>query len=200
MSTKFMAIAGAVTDAPSRFHTSAVIPADINETFLKVLAEYGQVTYAANVAGMTRRGFYDRRTRDPEFARAWDEALDMFEESLTHRVVETAIAMGTGRWVPALDENGEPELDEEFEPLMRFDCSHVDPRVAIKLMSLRMNDVNAPKAPLVQVQQNSFGGGSATQVTHGETLDLDALAAEMAADDEANVIDAEDADWQELGE
>ena len=106
--------------------------------------------------------------------------------------------MGTGRWVPALDENGEPELDEEFEPLMRFDCSHVDPRVAIKLMSLRMNDVNAPKAPLVQLQQNSYGGGSATQVIQGETLDLDALAAEVAEEDGTNAIDAVGADWREL--
>lgn len=170
----------AKADAPSRYHSSAAIPADIAERFLAALSEFGQVTYAANVCGMARRSLYERRRRDPEFAKKWEDAIETFEETLTQRVIATALHMGTGQWVAAIDaETGEAELDEDFEPLMRFDCSNVDPRIAVKLMSLRMRDLNARTAPLVAVQNNSF---SATpEVQKGEPLDLVALKAEADA-------------------
>ncbi|MEM9500597.1 MAG: hypothetical protein AAF941_02005, partial [Pseudomonadota bacterium] len=51
----------AVADAPSRYHTRAVIPSDVENRFLAALTEFGQVTHAANVCGMARRSLYDRR-------------------------------------------------------------------------------------------------------------------------------------------
>ena len=49
----------ATADAPSRYHTRAMIPADVDKRFLGALAEFGQVTYAANVCGMARRSLYE---------------------------------------------------------------------------------------------------------------------------------------------
>lgn len=143
----------AAADAPSRFFSSAELTPEVEEHFLSALAEFGQATYAANVCGMTRRGLYKRRARDPAFAARWEEALAAFEETLTQRVIATAIHMGTGRWVQALNERGEPELDDDFEPLMRFDCSNVDPRIAVKLIGLRVRSVNDPVS--ISVQNNT---------------------------------------------
>ena len=183
-----------MANAPSRYHTRAAIPTDVEDRFLGALAEFGQVTYAANVSGMARRSLYDRRRRDTEFAAAWDDAVETFEETLTQRVIATALHMGTGRWIPAVDpETGELELDDDFEPLMRFDCSNVDPRIAVKLMSLRMRDLNARTSPLVAVQNNTYA--APTEVQPGTPLDLDALKAEMdSASQHDAVIDAEVAD------
>lgn len=165
--------------APSRFASPVQITPDVEVRFLSALREFGQVTYASNVCGMTRSALYARRKRDKEFAERWDDAVDHFEDTLTRRVIQTAIHMGTGRWVPALDPiTDEPELDDDFEPVLRFDCSLVDPRIAIKLMALRMRDVNAAAAPAVQVNQqfNSYGDGRPEVVY--DVLDLDALRAE----------------------
>lgn len=168
----------AVTDAPSRYHTRVVIPADVEDRFLAALEDFGQVTYAANVCGMARRSMYDRRRRDPDFAARWDDAVEAFEDTLTRRVIHTALHMGTGRWVPAVDpDTGEPELDDDFEPLFRFDCSNVDPRIAVKLMALRMRDLNARTAPLVAVQNNI--STPTAEVEMGAPIDLDALQAEL---------------------
>ncbi len=181
----------AKADAPSRYHTRAAIPADIEDRFLGALAEFGQVTYAANVSGMARRSLYDRRRKDREFAAAWDDAVEAFEETLTQRVIATALHMGTGRWVPAVDpDTGEIELDDDLEPLMRFDCANVDPRIAVKLMSLRMRDLNARTTPLVAVQNNTYA--APTEVQQGAPLDLNALKAELdRASQHDAVIDAE---------
>lgn len=172
----------AAADAPSRYHTRAVIPGDVEDRFLAALEEFGQVTYAANVCGMARRSLYDRRRRDPDFAARWDDAVETFEDTLTRRVIHTALHMGTGRWVPAVDpDTGEPELDDDFEPLFRFDCSNVDPRIAVKLIALRMRDLNARTAPLVAVQNNVVA--PTAEVEMGAPIDLDALRAELEAED-----------------
>ena len=44
------------------------------ETFLSALAQYGNVTRAADEAGWNRCYLYRKRQADPAFARAWDEA------------------------------------------------------------------------------------------------------------------------------
>ncbi len=172
-------------DAPSRYRTRSEIPSDVDERFLSALSEFGQVTYAANVSGMARRSLYERRRRDPEFAAKWDEAIDTFEETLTQRVIATALHMGTGRWVPATDpDTGEAELDEDFEPVMRFDCSNVDPRIAVRLIGLRISGVN--EAATVAIQNNVVAP-SAPKLVSGAPIDVDAILAEyedLGIDDE----------------
>lgn len=164
-------------NAPSRFASPAEITPDVEERFLAALTEFGQVTYASNVSGMARRSLYARRQRDPDFAERWDEAVDLFEETLTQRVVHTALHMGTGRWVPAVDpDTGEQELDDDFEPLYRFDCSHVDPRIAVKLLALRVRSVN--DAPTVSIQNNTQINNVAPTPVQGPPLDVDAILAE----------------------
>lgn len=124
--------------------------------FIRHLRQFGHVTYAANMTGLTRHTFYQRRERDPEFSEAWDEALAAFEEELTMRVVQTALEMGTGKWVPCLDdETGQPLLDDDFEQVFRFETGNVDPRVLNKLLSLRMSSADGPSQTNVQVNNST---------------------------------------------
>lgn len=126
------------------------------DEFLGYLRQFGHVTYAANMTGLTRRTFYDRCAKYPEFAEAWDDAVTAFEEELTHRVVQTALEMGTGKWVQCFDpETGEPELDDDFEPVYRFETTNVDPRVLNKLLSLRMNSADGPTQTNIQVNNST---------------------------------------------
>lgn len=126
------------------------------DEFLGYLRQFGHVTYAANMTGLTRRTFYDRRAKNPDFAEAWDDAVTAFEEELTHRVVQTALEMGTGKWVQCFDpETGEPELDDDFEPIYRFETASVDPRVLNKLLSLRMSSVDGPAQTNVQINNSA---------------------------------------------
>lgn len=122
------------------------------DEFLGYLRQFGHVTYAANMTGLTRRTFYDRRSKSPDFAEAWDDAVAAFEEELTQRVVQTAMEMGTGKWVKVIDPaTGRPELDDDFEVVHRFETSHVDPRVLTKLLALRMSSADGPAQTNVQI-------------------------------------------------
>ena len=62
------------------------------ETFLAELARRGNVSAAAEIATMSRRWFYEEREGDPQFAAAWDEALetaiDAMELEARRRAVE----------------------------------------------------------------------------------------------------------------
>jgi hypothetical protein len=53
-----------------------------HEAFLKNLARTGAVMHSANKAGIHRDTAYDHRDRFPEFAEAWDHALDAAVEDL----------------------------------------------------------------------------------------------------------------------
>ncbi|QIZ79599.1 hypothetical protein [Thalassovita gelatinovora] len=126
------------------------------DEFLLYLRQFGHITYAANMTGLTRRTFYDRRAKHPDFAEAWDEALAAFEEELTMRVVQTALEMGTGKWVQCFDpETGQPVLDDDFEQVFRFETGNVDPRVLNKLLSLRMSSVDGPAQTNVQINNST---------------------------------------------
>lgn len=126
------------------------------DEFLGYLRQFGHVTYAANMTGLTRRTFYDRRVKNPDFAEAWDDAVTAFEEELTQRVVQTALEMGTGKWVPVIDpQTGQPELDDDFEVVHRFETGHVDPRVLTKLLALRMSSVDGPAQTNVQINNQT---------------------------------------------
>lgn len=62
------------------------------ETFLEALAKRGNITESAAAAGVARRTVYQWRDADPEFASAWDDALeqaaDAMEAELWRRAVE----------------------------------------------------------------------------------------------------------------
>ncbi|AHM03040.1 hypothetical protein roselon_00600 [Roseibacterium elongatum DSM 19469] len=142
---------------PSRMAPAlAEVYGEKGREFLSHLRQFGQVTYAANMTGLTRRTFYDRRAKNREFREAWDDALASFEEELTQRVVQTAMEMGTGRWVPVIDpETGEPVLDADFEVVHRFETGHVDSRILTKLLSLRMSSADGPSQTNVTVNSQT---------------------------------------------
>lgn len=116
------------------------LPATVTDAFLERVAETGNVSRACVELGLVRMTMYERRYRDPDFARQWDTALEVARGELRERVVETACAMGLGRMVPVLDDDGLPMLDDDFEPLMRLDTTGVDARVLMKLMDKTMRD------------------------------------------------------------
>ncbi len=62
------------------------------EQFLDALCELPNVTRAARLIGMSRRGLYDIREADKDFAQAWDDAVDegvdAIEVELHRRAVE----------------------------------------------------------------------------------------------------------------
>ncbi|MEF2146203.1 MAG: hypothetical protein V3573_12225, partial [Desulfovibrionaceae bacterium] len=62
------------------------------ERFLTLLAERGNVSYAARQAGLSRSRAYELRRDDMDFACAWDEALlesgDLLESEAVRRAVE----------------------------------------------------------------------------------------------------------------
>ena len=53
-----------------------------SQRFLQTLAETGNVTAAAAVAGISRTGAYDHREIDEAFARAWAEAEEIAADKL----------------------------------------------------------------------------------------------------------------------
>jgi hypothetical protein len=62
------------------------------DRFIEVMEQSGSPTLAAKNANISRKAAYDRRDRDPEFARRWEEALqagyDVVELALRQRAVE----------------------------------------------------------------------------------------------------------------
>jgi len=76
---------------------------DRRERFLETLRQVPNVTYAATRAGVTRRTAYNHRDADPEFAAAWDDAIeegmDLVEleahRRAVHGVEEPVFYMGT---------------------------------------------------------------------------------------------------------
>ncbi len=117
-----------------------MLPTAVKDEFIVLLMETGNVSKAARRLGINRMTAYSWRD-DPEFADRWDAALDAARDGLRERVVETACALGIGEWVPVIDPiTGEPELDDNLEPVMRFNTQNVDARVLMKLMDKTMRD------------------------------------------------------------
>lgn len=61
---------------------SAIISAKRRALFIEALAECGNVTEAARVAGFSWRRAHQLRSERPEFAAEWDEALQQAAEKL----------------------------------------------------------------------------------------------------------------------
>jgi hypothetical protein len=61
-----------------------------HKKFLAALPKTPSVTLAAKAAGVGRKTVYEHRDRDPEFAAAWDDALNQSLDALEHEVYERA--------------------------------------------------------------------------------------------------------------
>ena len=63
--------AAAVKERKARF----VITEEDKKKFLEALASFPSVKRAAEIAGFTNIAFYQQRQKDPEFRKAWKEAI-----------------------------------------------------------------------------------------------------------------------------
>lgn len=59
--------------------------------FLHTLATTGQITKAAKAAKVERQTAYNWRKTDPDFARAWDEAIELAADMLEDVAIDRAI-------------------------------------------------------------------------------------------------------------
>lgn len=135
---------------------------------------------------------YRWRDGDPDFARAWDLALEVARQGLRERVAETAAAVGLGRWAPALDPlTGEPLLDDNFEPVTRLEVGHVDARVLMKWMDKTLSD-----SPTRIEQRTALSGSRALA---GGTVEVVFVEAEDGRP-KYPLGRPEDADFEEVGE
>ena len=157
------------------------LPAKLKEEFLTRVSLDGNVSRACKRMGLNRSTVYQWRA-DPDFARMWDAAFQMSEDGLREDVIETARALGLGSWTPVLDEaTGEPVLDDDFDPLMRFDVSNVDVRVLTKFMDKALQD------PVKKIDQRTELFGHVEQ-THYEVVyyDSDGSVMDLEATDFAD--------------
>jgi hypothetical protein len=80
--------------------------------FLDALGHGLSATGAANVAGGSRRSFYNWRTADPEFAKAWDLAVesgtDILEDEAWRRAVKGNVEPVVSLGKIVYGKNGEP--------------------------------------------------------------------------------------------
>jgi hypothetical protein len=60
-------------------------------TFLKILAQSGNVTEAAEAAGLTRPSLYEHRERHSDFSQAWDSALETFADGIEAEAIRRAV-------------------------------------------------------------------------------------------------------------
>lgn len=125
-----------------------------HDLFISELAVDGNVTRAARVAGVERCGLYDKRERDPEFARRWAMAINAFADTLEKEAfrravlgVEKPIAyQGQFTYVMERDANGkviydmtdEGEVDKDGNPkLTRTPRYQLDENGRPKVVAIR---------------------------------------------------------------
>lgn len=131
-------------------HASEPSP-EFKRAFLERLVEVGNVTVACAQLGLPRPNVYYWKHRDDDFRRGWDIAMAIFQDQLTNDVMDTARELGLGRWKRATDEDGQPVLNDDFEPVMVLDVSHVDARILSKLIDKRVPSMDGPAQTNLQV-------------------------------------------------
>jgi hypothetical protein len=60
-------------------------------TFLKILAQSGNVTEAAEAVGLTRTSLYAHRQRHDDFSQDWDSALETFADGIEAEAIRRAV-------------------------------------------------------------------------------------------------------------
>ncbi len=165
------------------------LPVAYREKFIDSLMETGNVCRSAGAAGVNRLTAYRWREDDPEFAHAWDLALEVARHGLRERVVDTAAEMGLGRRVPLLDGEGNAVLDDDFEPVTRLEVAHVDARVLMKWMDKTLSD-----SPHRVEQRTTLSGGRP-----GGALEIVFVEAEDGRPRHPLGPPAEDAEFEEVG-
>ena len=112
------------------------------DAFLLALSSGLSVSAAAALAGVARRTLYDRRARDEEFARRWDDALDMSVNAIEERFSEIAMtgdaaSMATVRAGEALLRGR--SRGHRREASNAFEMRHRDERGKERVVLIHMN-------------------------------------------------------------
>ena len=68
------------------------------ETFLEGVRQFGKITAAAQSAGITTKGPYDRRKACDRFRHAWDDALAEFKRSGRSPKIESTAQRKADQW------------------------------------------------------------------------------------------------------
>lgn len=92
-------------------------PVETKTGFLAALQACGNASEACRRTGVNRSTAYAWRS-DAAFDAVWEDALRIRREAIRDELVEKALA-ATGRVVeePALNDDGTPVLDDDFEPV-----------------------------------------------------------------------------------
>jgi hypothetical protein len=168
----------------------------VRQGFLEILAETGNVSRACRRLALNRTTAYEWRS-DAEFASAWDRALELHRHLVREELIDKAMA-ATGHVLerPALDEDGQPLLDDDFEPVTYRQLVGHDPRIMVKLMEKFLDE------PVRRVDQRTWVDG---QVEH--SIEGGAVVVIYGADGrridqpEAGEDDAiRDADFEEVAD
>src|SRR5687767_5565515 len=83
------------------------------QAFLDQLASCSNVTRAVAAAGLSVASAYELRARDPEFAVAWDAALEMGYATLESMLIDRAAGRGRG-YTPGEQVVDPAEMDGEL--------------------------------------------------------------------------------------
>ena len=143
--------------------------------FLESLSRTGHVQDAIKASGISSAGMYKRRSADPEFARAWDAALQEHRDylELTQRHVHGKVGE-----VSKMLARAAAELANEEGP-----TALLLPR---RLLLRELSD--PPTHDLPDGPRVIRSGGAATVFAWGETVELAVAAVERASVD-ATVVD-----------
>lgn len=154
------------------------IPADLNAQFVRLLSIAGNVKWACDQVGVSKGTMYERRKRDAAFARDWDLAVKQATEDRAAAILagvdDHIVSHLKTQLIQLTDENGQPVVDEDFEPVYVSTISFRD------LASMRR--AVAATAPEVQVNlQQNFASDTVPRLER-DVIDVDALIAELDAD------------------
>ena len=100
--------------------------------FLESLSRTGHVQDAIKASGISSAGMYKRRSADPEFARAWDAALQEHRDylELTQRHVHGKVGEVSKMLARAAAELANPDLDPCDRATLEAKVRHLSARVA----------------------------------------------------------------------
>ena len=172
-------------------HASEPSP-EFKRAFLERLVEVGNVTVACAQLGLPRPNVYYWKHRDDDFRRGWDIAMAIFQDQLTNDVMDTARELGLGRWKQATDEDGQAVLNDDFEPVMVLDVSHVDARILSKLIDKRVPSVDGPAQTNLQVNTTVNNAlPSKPRLVQPQRVKPSPVVTENSSGDQRSVEDAE---------
>ncbi|WP_197054200.1 hypothetical protein [Sphingomonas sp. 37zxx] len=149
------------------------------QAFLEELADSCNVARSARLLGMSRRGLYRLRWRDPSFAAAWSEAIRMAYPRLEERLLEQALAAAERLTIegPVSGDGEDAAQEPPLQPL-----SAEETKLAMYLLD-RLDRLERPGAGKKSARGSA---GKAHGTTRDETnavlnAKLDMLAKRMKA-------------------